>query len=985
MSTTRTIKIFLASSEEMEIDRNAFGNLVRRLDNIYEKRGIRIELFEWEDYDAAYNNQRKQGEYNEKVRASDMFLALFHTKAGKFTIEEFNVATEEFRHTGIKPKSYVYMRDIQPGEEESAELAAFKKRLFEEMGHYWSRYNNRDSMQLHFVMQLQLVENNSDALKVENGEVRFGDMTVARMENLPFAAGNEDYQRMSRRLQELPVLIEKARLRTEKYPDDDDLRDELQKHLDERNAMQEDFDKQQELLFDTAKRIAQLQGECINDRMRRAIEAFDSGNVREANIILDEAEKDAERNMTDYRNSKEITEQKRQNVINSIEELLLKTATCMADVSMPINERIYKTRALYFQAESMAQEIGYDKEKYAKLLYDYALFLYDYAFYEESLDVIQKQIVLTSANAQSYNLQGNIYYRLDQYQESLKLFNKALELLLKEKTPNEYLLAETYNNIGHLLNRIGEANEAIEYSRKVLNIEGAGLQGQGTGNAKAFDNIAVGFWSQGCYKKALESTEKALEIEKRLSGDTSTQTAILYRQIGEAYRGLSNYEKALKYYNKALSILKQTIGDRHPETALTYGCIGVAYMELHNYKEAIYNTDKGLKIREETLGRDNTSTAESYYWLGEIYSKQSEYQDYNKALEYYSKAETIRKKKYGESHHETLGVEYSIADLYISIGEYSKAIDYFKQYLDVLNKQEKKNNSIIVSASSSLGFLYWEIGEYYRAIDCLESAIANDSCEDYELGCTHMIVASYYKYLGELTKAINHCGSALNILRKINGDEGYEVAFLYNLIATLYNEIKQYDFALSYNKIALEIQKRSIDTDYFSVADIFNSMAHTCSGRGDYSESICYYQKAMEEWMREPERNLDNILDCRIEILKLRERSQDTNPEDIAKDYEVIGNIYNNIGCYDESIQHLYKSKEIREKYWGKNNVATASSYKSIGDTYNTYGYYISALEFYNEALIIYKEKEGEGSTNTQYLKEIIGKINKIEEKKGQG
>ena len=90
----KTLKIFLASSEELANDRNAFGNLVRRLDNIYEKRGIRIELFEWEDSDAAYNNRRKQDEYNEEVRTSDMFLALFYKKAGQFTIEEFDAATE---------------------------------------------------------------------------------------------------------------------------------------------------------------------------------------------------------------------------------------------------------------------------------------------------------------------------------------------------------------------------------------------------------------------------------------------------------------------------------------------------------------------------------------------------------------------------------------------------------------------------------------------------------------------------------------------------------------------------------------------------------------------------------------------------------------------------------------------------------------------------------------------------------------------------
>ena len=344
MADIRTIKIFLASSEELENDRNAFGNLVRRLDKIYEKRGIRIELFECEDYDAAYNNRRKQDEYNDQVRASDMFLALFHIKAGQYTIEEFDVATEEFRRTGKSPKSYVYCRDLQEGEKESAELVEFKHRLFDEMGHYWCRYNNKDSLQLHFVMQLQLVENNRmDDLKVQDGNVCLGDTPIARMDNLRFAAGNEDYKQMSQRLAELPEIIEKKRLCLEKYPDDKNLQNKLQELLNERNHLQEVFEQQQQFLFDTAKRIAQLQGGIVTDRIRRAMDAFEDGNVREANIILDEAERDADKNLADYKQSKEITEQKRQNVLSSIDELLLKTTTIMADMSIVIEERITKT------------------------------------------------------------------------------------------------------------------------------------------------------------------------------------------------------------------------------------------------------------------------------------------------------------------------------------------------------------------------------------------------------------------------------------------------------------------------------------------------------------------------------------------------------------------------------------------------------------------------------------------------------------------
>jgi hypothetical protein len=186
----KTIKIFLASSEELDYDRMAFGNLVRRLDDMYEKRGIRIKLFEWEDYDSAYNDKRKQDEYNDYVRQSDIFLALFHKKAGQFTVEEFDIASREFKDHA-SPKVYTYCKDLKPGEEETPELKEFKKRLFDEMGHYWCRYDNRESLQFQFVMQLQLVEScQMDDVKVENGIITINGLPVAKMENLKFASCN---------------------------------------------------------------------------------------------------------------------------------------------------------------------------------------------------------------------------------------------------------------------------------------------------------------------------------------------------------------------------------------------------------------------------------------------------------------------------------------------------------------------------------------------------------------------------------------------------------------------------------------------------------------------------------------------------------------------------------------------------------------------------------------------------------------------------
>ncbi|MBR2772819.1 MAG: tetratricopeptide repeat protein, partial [Bacteroidales bacterium] len=571
MAQVKIIKIFLASSDELKNDRNAFGNLVRRLDMIYEKRGIRIELFEWEDADAAYNNRPKQDEFDDEVRASDMFLALFHKKGGKFTIKEFDVASEEFRRTGIKPKAYVYCRELREGEEESAELKEFKHRLFNELGHYWCNYNNEDSLQLHFVMQLQLVENKRlDELKVEDGEVTLDGTTVARMDNLRFAADNPDYQRMRQRLMELPALIEKASQRKNKYPDDEDLRNELQKLLNERNNLQEVFKQQQEFLFDTAKRIAQLHGEQITDRMRRAIEAFDRGDVHEANIILDEAQRDAAQNLTDYRESKALTEQRRQNVIHSIEELLLNTSTMMADASIAIKERIEKTKSLYAQADELAAEIDYDKEKYSDLLFNYARFMFDYGFYWDSEAVYLRQIPLAE-----------------------KLYGTE-----HEKT------ATFYNNIGLVYQAQGDYPKALEYHFKALDIQEKVLGPDHPDSAISYHNIGTVYNDQGDYTKALEYYFKALEISENVLGKEHPFTANSYNNIGTVYRKQSDYPKALEYYFKALIILEKVLGTVHPDTATSYNTIGTVYNDQGDYTKALESFFKALDIREKVFGPD---------------------------------------------------------------------------------------------------------------------------------------------------------------------------------------------------------------------------------------------------------------------------------------------------------------------------------------------------------------------------------------------
>ncbi|WP_102406975.1 leucine-rich repeat domain-containing protein [Parabacteroides bouchesdurhonensis] len=152
----QTIRIFLASSSELEVDRKEFELFINRENKELIKSGIFISLEIWEDFLDAMSKSRLQDEYNKAVRSSDIFVSLFFTKAGIFTEEEFDTAYGQFIRTG-KPYVYTYFKDapISTGniDENINSLLAFKKRL-KLLGHFPTSYTNIEDLKLKIKKQL---------------------------------------------------------------------------------------------------------------------------------------------------------------------------------------------------------------------------------------------------------------------------------------------------------------------------------------------------------------------------------------------------------------------------------------------------------------------------------------------------------------------------------------------------------------------------------------------------------------------------------------------------------------------------------------------------------------------------------------------------------------------------------------------------------------------------------------------------------------
>ena len=624
----RIIKIFMASSDELESDRAIFGNLIRHLNDLYRKRGIYIELFQWEDFDASYGRGRKQEEYNEKVRESDMFLAFFHKKAGEFTVEEFDTAIEHFEKTS-QPKIYTYMRDLAAGEQEEDSLTAFKKRLYNDMGHYWCRYGNSDTMKLHFVLQFQFQEENRNIIRLEvkDSKVLLDAQTVADLNQVPFAANNEAFREINQRKAKLEERIVRLRERVAKTPGDADCRADLTDALNELAELCKKLEQHEKFLFDIAKTFARQAGKACTERMQKARELFEQGKASEANGILatEDLNRDIGANLRRWEHDRERVEEDRKLLLQNVEELLLKTKTAMADANLDMRERLEQACQAYDSAIALQRKLEAPPEELAGALFSYARLLGEFKQFYDMLplyyETLEIRRMLSERHPDAYlpdvaktlNNLGNLHSDLQDFAMAEKKFAEALEIYrtLSEHHPDAHLpnMAVTLDNFGSLHYYLQDFATAEKEYTEALEIRRTLSEHHPDAYlpdvAKTLNNLGNLHSDLQDFATAEKEYTEALEINRALSEHHPDAylpyLAALLNNLGFLHSDLQDFATAEKEYTEALEI-NRALSERNPDAylpdlAVTLDNFGILHSNLQDFVAAEKEYTEALEIR----------------------------------------------------------------------------------------------------------------------------------------------------------------------------------------------------------------------------------------------------------------------------------------------------------------------------------------------------------------------------------------------------
>lgn len=202
--------------------------------------------------------------------------------------------------------------------------------------------------------------------------------------------------------------------------------------------------------------------------------------------------------------------------------------------------------------------------------------------------------------ARSYNIEGEIYDALADFQKKLDAQKMALQLYdsiegsydRSEKVTTLVGIASAYHEMGILSEALNVANDAEKLANDIEDLDGV---------ASAYNTFGNVHQKLGNYPKALEYLLKTIELDKQI-GKVDEISTSLYN-VASVYEEMGDLEMAQQYYQQALDIDLRTQNPDH--LGFDYAKLGKMSLELGDVEEARIYTLKAMDMFQKVNATRN--------------------------------------------------------------------------------------------------------------------------------------------------------------------------------------------------------------------------------------------------------------------------------------------------------------------------------------------------------------------------------------------
>lgn len=444
--------------------------------------------------------------------------------------------------------------------------------------------------------------------------------------------------------------------------------------------------------------------------------------------------------------------------------------------------------------------------------------LYFYNDYENSLKAYNKsaeEYFIINNNTNAAIAQHNValsFYNLNKYKEAAEWYQKSIntKLELLKKQPERIFLIEStassYKGLSDSYRKINEFDSSLIYIKKAVELYTK------TNNYSQLGSVYFSYGKiyedQFLWESAATFFQKS--VENYINNSAINPTKSNYESIGNALWGVGYNNDNINKYSESLDAYKSAIiyydssgsVQSKKDKAVVQKNLAIIYNKYSEYQKAIELYESNVQIYFE-LG-DTLKVADNYDNIAECYYNWSKYR---KAIEYYSKGY-----EYHMLVNDKRGAGYSKSNIglsYWNIGEFDKAIEANK---DAIKLREEVNHIEGLAYSwMKLGQILSESGDATGALDAFDKAqlYNNQVKDDSTLVEIYENLGSLYKTNKDFNRAVEYYNKAIELRTKHNMK--FDLAYTLFELAGTYYEFEKFRDAYDYYKKSYDLRKEIND------------------------------------------------------------------------------------------------------------------------------------------------------------------------------
>ncbi|CAF4539347.1 unnamed protein product [Rotaria socialis] len=192
----------------------------------------------------------------------------------------------------------------------------------------------------------------------------------------------------------------------------------------------------------------------------------------------------------------------------------------------------------------------------------------------------------------------------------------------------------------------------------------------------------------------------------------------IVRTNGEFGRPLEGYTPGM-YYPEILQEAQElaeklsATNDDRRLLAGYYNVIGSIYKDYQQYDNALENYSKGLDVLLKFYHQDDLEIAMFHEFISQTYEKQDKIQ---LAIDSSKECLRIRQKLLPESHPTIAETFHNLGELYNAMDDFDKALDMYEKALKMKLLSSSLNHPSTATTHQSIGWVYEQINEFLLAL-----------------------------------------------------------------------------------------------------------------------------------------------------------------------------------------------------------------------------------------------------------------------------